>query len=222
MEVCDLVIPPKKRNAIYDLNQVIKNMYDCYISVDGFIFPPYAETVKRPAYTRSLVRHKFDEEFMQCTILDIDSLSKALKGICMTQTHTDDNEFKLSNDKKKLCFSIGKFIDADAYVRMNEYLPRRAIMNDMKDIESGKNGWATKEISEEVLCNLIDYKIEEFALAPKIHMVLTKELLPAIKKADKVLVHYRLMDGKFEIYEVILHSLTENWDVYTKHYIVSY
>lgn len=222
MEVCDLVIPPKKRNAIYDLNQVIKNMYDCYISVDGFIFPPYAETVKRPAYTRSLVRHKFDEEFMQCTLLDIDSLSKALKGICMTQTHTDDNEFKLSNDKKKLCFSIGKFIDADAYVRMNEYLPRRAIMNDMKDIESGKNGWATKEISEEVLCNLIDYKIEEFALAPKIHMVLTKELLPAIKKADKVLVHYRLMDGKFEIYEVILHSLTENWDVYTKHYIVSY
>lgn len=222
MEVRDLVIPPKKRNAIYDLNQVIKNMYDCYISVDGFIFPPYAETVKRPAYTRSLVRHKFDEEFMQCTLLNIDSLSKALKGICMTQTHTDDNEFKLSNDKKKLCFSIGKFIDADAYVRMNEYLPRRAIMNDMKDIESGKNGWATKEISEEVLCNLIDYKIEEFALAPKIHMVLTKELLPAIKKADKVLVHYRLMDGKFEIYEVILHSLTENWDVYTKHYIVSY
>lgn len=222
MEVRDLVIPPKKRNAIYDLNQVIKNMYDCYISVDGFIFPPYAETVKRPAYTRSLVRHKFDEEFMQCTLLDIDSLSKALKGICMTQTHTDDNEFKLSNDKKKLCFSIGKFIDADAYVRMNEYLPRRAIMNDMKDIESGKNGWATKEISEAVLCNLIDYKIEEFALAPKIHMVLTKELLPAIKKADKVLVHYRLMDGKFEIYEVILHSLTENWDVYTKHYIVSY
>lgn len=222
MEVRDLVIPPKKRNAIYDLNQVIKNMYDCYISVDGFIFPPYAETVKRPAYTRSLVRHKFDEEFMQCTLLDIDSLSKALKGICMTQTHTDDNEFKLSNDKKKLCFSIGKFIDADAYVRMNEYLPRRMIMNDMKDIESGKNGWATKEIPEAVLCNLIDYKIEEFALAPKIHMVLTKELLPAIKKADKVLVHYRLMDGKFDIYEVILHSLTENWDVYTKHYIVSY
>lgn len=222
MEVRDLVIPPKKRNAIYDLNQVIKNMYDCYISVDGFIFPPYVETVKRPAYTKSLVRHKFDEEFMQCTILDIDSLSKALKGICITQTRTDDNEFKLSNDKKKLCFSIGKFIDADAYVAMNDYLPRRTIMNDMKDIESGKNGWATKEIPEEVIYNLIDYKIEEFALAPRIHMVLTKELLPAIKKADKVLVHYRLMDGKFDIYEVILHSLTENWDVYTKHYIVSY
>lgn len=222
MEVRDLVIPPKKRNAIYDLNQVIKNMYDCYISVDGFIFPPYVETVKRATYMKSLVRHKFDEEFMQCTLLDIDSLSKALKGICMTQTRTDDNEFKLSNDKKQLCFPIGKFVDAEAYIALNSYLDHCTIMDSMKDIESGVNGWATKEIPEAVLCNLIDYKIEEFALAPKLHMVLTKELLPAIKKADKILVHYRLMDGRFDIYEVILHSLTENWDVYTKHYIVSY
>ncbi len=222
MEVRDLVMPPKRRNAIYDLNQVVKNMYDCYISVDGYIFPPYAETVKRSTYVKSLIHHKFDEEFMQCTVLDIDSLSKALKGICMTQTLTDDNEFKLSNEKKELAFNIGKFIDGDAYVAMNNYEPRRMIMNDMKDIESNTNGWFTKEIPEDVLCNLIDYKIEEFALAPGIHIVLTKELLPAIKKADTVLVHYRIMDEKYEIYEVILHSLTENWDIYTKHYIVSY
>lgn len=222
MEVRDLVIPPKKRNAIYDLNQVIKNMYDYYISVDGFIFPPHIDMVKRSTYVKSLVRHTFDEEFMQCSLLDINSLSKALKGICMTQTLTDDNEFKLSNDTKKMCFPIGKYIDAEAYVAMNKYLHLHTIMNDMADIESNANGWATKEIPEEVINNLIDYKIEEFLLAPNIHMVLTKELLPSIKKADRFLVHYRLMDGKYDIYEVILHSLTENWDLYTKHCIVSY
>ena len=214
-------VTPKQRNALYDLNQVLKNMYSSYICDEDIIMPSMEEDIKRHVYKHCLIKKSYDYEFMVNSLVNIDTLSKAIKGICLDMTLDSHNIYHLKNYSKDLDFAIAKKLPKD---KVQELRKNSDIINDMiATVDTLTSGtWYSIELDEESIISLQDYSVLEKEIAPGVVMVLTKELFPAIKKAHTMRIHSKPMCEEYGIHEVIIESAHDDWTVYTKHHIVVY
>ena len=218
----------KVRNEIYSFNQAVKQVYDGYrFTSDGIIVPSSVEAIKAPTvFDKSIFFHSKYETpfpFLEESVIYPDELNKALKDKCTEYSIMNGKHYLKGNDKsgKELIYETGAPMtdfqkkDTPNYKGLLEFYK-------LSDIEPISTYTLTDDDTEKILAyEVLEKDIGEYEGNP-IHIIVSKELFPVIKKVDMISICVYIYDGlPPNIYEISIKSIAPTWNFYSMHYILS-
>lgn len=225
MELSD-INKPSIRKSLYDLNQVMKGFAKQFWSIQtdingAQIIVP--DTVTSIPLTRSFAIARFNTPSLQNTLIDTNQFNQALKDICI-EPSIENTTVILSNSKKNLDVPVGVTITD---IRQ-DILERLDVMKGSIERDFTTQFTITEDMKEAILSYQV-LEVEFPHTSPDrqpINIILSKELLPTLKKADVITLDARWNTyedkGSPEMATVSIHSSTDYWEFYTIIQILPY
>lgn len=218
---------PKYRKALYDLNQLIKGFSKTFWSIgvgdgESQIIVPDAST--STVLDRSFAVAHFDTESLHNSFIDTSQMNEALKQLCV--------ETSMEEKKTVVLTNIDKGIDVPVGIQFKEL--KSDIETRMKEIQSIAHRPFTTymTLTDDIKEMILDYQVVEVRFPhtdetrPPINLILSKELLPAIKKAELITLQARWNTvedlGSPEMATVLITSSTLCWEFYTVVHVLPY
>lgn len=203
------------RDSLYGLAQSCKPFSKTAKSIgldNGQLIIPISET---NLHNGTFIVSKYNNlPFLENTEVTWEHLSKAVKAK-MNNIITDNNEFVLYKADDGLL--VSKCIDVS-----NDDEERIKICQSiLTDISDGILRHLC-EIGDNTLKELADYSLEEMsfnlnypdvAKGEIVNIILTKELIPSLKKVDKVDLFIKPLD--YNLWSVVIRSSSEYWSMYS-------
>lgn len=195
--------------GIYNMNQVIKSVADQFATVQlgdiGFIFPL---TDDRSVHRRCMITHTFPLEIFNSTLVDVANLNLATKSKCDIIDTNNQNVIAMKNEAKDITIpvAIPHTISEDKISMAREL---------MEEIESAPSYQYI--LSEELLLDIKSYRTPLITFdGPdnRMNMILSKELFPALTKADEHILYATPLDHG--LFNVLLCSKSKYWSIYTE------
>ena len=211
----------KEREALYDLNQVIKNVFKFYTYIDGVICPSEMDAIMNQSlFLNSIFIHKRKYDFMNECMISPTELSKGLKRK-PSQITLREEERIIWNDKEEK-FVYGASMDTSQVIDANKY---RGIMllNDLNLEEYP------------IVYHMDDNTVEELKSYAMINLILGEDdkglvsllaglkLFPCIKKATDITI-YGKRDGTLRnknTFQIVIVESSDDWSFYAFHYMIN-
>ena len=218
----------KVRNEIYAFNQAVKQVYEGYRFIsDGIVIPSSPEAIKAPnIFSKSVFFHSKYEvpfPFLEDSVIYPEELNKALKDKC-TEYSIKDGIHYLSGTNKK-----GKVLEYTTGAPLTEFQK-----NDSPNFKgliefynlSSIEPFLTYTLTDEDIEDLLAYKVLEKDIGEyegkPVHIIVSKELFPVIKKVDMISIAVYMYEGlPPNVYEILIKSTAPTWNFYSMHYLLS-
>lgn len=195
--------------GIYNMNQVIKSVADQFATVQlgdiGFIFPL---TDERSVHRRCMITHTFPLEIFNSTLVDVANLNLATKSKCDIIDISNQSVIAMKNETKDITIpvAIHHTISEDKIAMARGFI---------EEIESAPPYQYT--LSEELVADIKLYRtplVTFDGLDNTMNMILSKELFPALTKAESHTLYATPLDHG--LFNVLLCSKTKYWSIYTE------
>lgn len=195
--------------GIYNMNQVIKSVADQFATVQlgdiGFIFPL---TEDRSVHKKCMITHTFPLEIFNSTLVDVANLNLATKSKCDIIDSSNQNVISMKNESKDITIpvAIPHSISEDKLGMARRFI---------EEIESLPP--YRYELSEELVSDIKSYQTPLVTFdGPDdcMNMILSKELFPALTKADEHILYATPLDHG--LFNVLLCSKSKYWSIYTE------
>ena len=211
----------KIRKELYDFNQSVKGVYDCYRYLEsGIVIPHGMSNLKNSQlFSRSLFIRKADDfGFLKNTVVNPTNLNVALKNK-MYSLKSESGNHSLSNDSDSLVVSVDlpeKDISDSANYRAIKFFTDNKVENYPYQYT----------LTDDDRKRMIEYQVVTLILGhddeidSDVKLITTKELFPIIKKANSISIFTTLASRDMGTYTIAIVSQTNTWTFYSAHVLL--
>ena len=212
------------KDQLYDVNQILKTMYDSYNCHDNFIHPLDERKANSILFMHSMavLDDSIDYQFLKSTSIDPKGLNIAFKLKGKTLEWFKDND----------SYYIQEENNSETKVRVSTdmlYCDIQSFGGVYSMIDNPTEYPFTYELTQEDIEYLLDYNSRELCLGydelnNPIRFITTLKVFPAIKKADHIIIYAkrcnRLEKNMYKL--MIVSELVDKLRIYTIHHIINF
>ena len=210
------------KSSIYDMNMVLKGVYDHYCYNKGVIVPSDMNSIKNPElFSNSVMIHKEPVAFLDGAMIDPVELSKGIQKTGVVRIfESDSTKERVIVTKKDEMFKYGVSMDEFQLEDIEKYPGLKTVRNCIPDEYP-----ITWTMDEATKTDLLEYRVPCICLGEfngeEVNLIAAVKLFPAIKKADAITIYAMPIIAKDRIYEILIVSTGNQWSFYSVHRIVN-
>ena len=201
--------------GIYNMNQVIKSVADQFGTIQlgdiGFIFPL---TDERSVHKKCMIIHTFPLEIFNSTLVDVTNLNLATKSKCDIIDASNPSLIAMKNETKDITIPVA----IPHSISEDKITMARGFIEEIESLPAYQY-----RLSEELISDIKSYHTPLVTFdGPDtcMNMILSKELFPALTKADEHILYATPIDHG--LFNVLLCSKSKYWSIYTEVKVVPF